>query len=298
MKHFTSLVFCLLFIEISVAQIANFNNFPTLKPSHILDENLTNISFALSMRVVVSNYEGPLVRLRRANDNAVLDFGWGDNDIVDITAINAWRGVNNVYVVIWYDQSGLGRNAVQNTITSQPQFFSITALPYFQGDGFDDFLTISTPNGIQDVTNAGNQGSILGIMKVTTLSQNSFGVLMAGNRWSAHMNWGDDNLYFDPGICCNTTRSFYNATYVNLWKQYTFIKNSTNVIARTQGVERMNGIHNTGRCTLTNNFGIGTATGEPSFSTTAFNEFIMYNTDISSALMGDIEQDIITFWGV
>ena len=51
-------------------QIANYNHYPTIKPSHILDEKLTDISFAFSMRVLESDYTGAIVRLRRASDNA------------------------------------------------------------------------------------------------------------------------------------------------------------------------------------------------------------------------------------
>jgi hypothetical protein len=252
------------------------------------------------MRVVVSDYEGPLVRLRRANDNAVLDFGWADNDILDIAAINAWRGVNNVYMVIWYDQSGLGRNAVQNTIANQPQFFPNALLPYFQGDGVTNrYLTVSTTNGIQSVTNAGNQGSVIGVMLATNKNQHSFGVLTGGNRWSSHINWSDGRLYFDPGLCCDANRSVNNAANVNVWKQYTFIKNSTNIIIRISGTELLNGINTSSRCTSTDNFAIGWATGNESIiSTTAFNEFIMYNIDIPSTLVTNIEQDAITFWGI
>ncbi|HBS11541.1 MAG TPA: hypothetical protein DEO36_03215, partial [Flavobacteriaceae bacterium] len=104
-------------------QIAQYNHFPTMKPSHILDEKLDDISFAMSFRILESDYEGPLVRLRRASDNAELDFYHADNDIVDVDAINTWRAGANVYVVVWYDQSSLGRNAIQPTQNRQPRFF-------------------------------------------------------------------------------------------------------------------------------------------------------------------------------
>lgn len=299
MKRYIVLILCLFFIEITFAQIANFNDFPTLKPSHILDENLTDISFAFSMRVIVSDYDGPLVRLRRANDNAVQDFGWTDNDIVDVNAINTWRGGSNVFIEVWFDQSGLGRNAAQTAIALQPQFYPNATLPYFQGDGSNDYLLITTANGIQDLTNAGSQGSVLGVIKATNLAQHTFGVLTSSNRWSTHINWIDGNLYFDPGICCNSTRAFSNTANVNLWKQYTFVKTSTNAIARSSGVQRFNGAHTTGRCTVTSNFTICWANGNTSsYSTSSFNELIMYRTDISTTLINDIEQDTMTFWGI
>ena len=282
------------------AAIANYNHFPALKPSHILDEKLTNISFAFSMRVLESDYNGPLIRLRRASDNAEKDFGWGDNDILDVAAIDSWRNGSNVYVHTWYDQSGLGRDAIQTTSSRQPQFYPNAGQPYFKGDGTDDHLTVDTPNGIQDVTNNGNEGTVLLVLEATKKSQHTFGVLTGSDRWSTHVNWGNNNLYFDPGICCNNPRYFANSINVGVWKQYTFIKTNVDVIARTGGVEKFNGTHTTGRCTRTEDFAIGWATGNEAYyhSNTSFTELIMYNIDISAATYQEIENNTIIFWGL
>ena len=277
------------------SQIAQHNHFPTIKPSHILDEKLENISFALSMRVVESNYDGPLVRLRRASDNVEMDFKWGDNDIVDVAAINTWRGASNVHLVTWYDQSGLNRNAVQPDANRQPQFLPDAAHPYFQGNGTTR-LDINT--SIQVLTNAGANGSVLGIFTATKRNQHSFGVLRGRNRWSTHINWGDNNMYFDPGICCNSPRSFDNTANVNKWNQYTFIRTNTTVFARQKSVLKFTGNHTTGRCTINNNFGILYANGTNSsaHSTIKISEMIMYNTDISATNYSEIEENQIKFW--
>lgn len=299
-KILPTLIFCLLFFKTTYAQIAQYNHFPTLKPLHILDGNLSNISFALSMRVLESDYVGPLVRLRRSSDNAELDFSWSDNDIVDISGIDTWRNGSDVYIVRWYDQSGLGRDAVQNIANNQPRFYPDTNIPYFQGDGSNDHLTIDTPNGIQDVTNAGVEGTVLSVMSATTKEQHTFGVLTDADRWSSHVNWSNNYLYFDPGICCNDPRNFSNSTNVNNWAHYTFIKTDTHVIARSNGVEKFNGLHTTGRCTRTEDFAIGWATGNQStnHATTSFSEFIMYNTNIINTQYQAIEENTIIFWGL
>ena len=280
--------------------ISNYNHFPTLKPSHILDEKLTNISFAFSMRVLESDYTGSLVRLRRSSDNAEKDFLWGDNDIVDVAAINTWRNGSNVFVHIWYDQSGLGRDAVQTTRNRQPRFYPDATMPYFQGDGSNDHLTVDTPNGIQDVTNNGNQGTVLTVMNATTRSQHSFGVLTGVDRWSTHINWSNNNVYFDPGICCNNPRFFSNTSNAGQWTQYTFIKTNTNAIARAGTIEKFNGAHTMGICTRTEDFAIGWATGDQSgnHATTSFTEMIMYKTDIATSEYEEIEENAMTFWGI
>jgi hypothetical protein len=299
-NYFSYSILIFLLPIVAYGAMGNYNHFPTIKPSHIIDEKLTNISFAFSMRVLESDYTGSLVRLRRDSDNAEKDFAWGDNDIVDVEAIDAWRNGANVYVHTWYDQSGLGRDAVQTTQSRQPRFYPNATMPYFKGDGYDDHLIVDTPNGIQDVTNNGNQGAVLSIMNATTKSQHSFGVLTGSDRWSTHINWNNNNVYFDPGVCCNNPRNFNNSANIGKWIHYTFIKTDTNVIARANGIEKFNGTHTTGRCTRTEDFAIGWATGNQSgnHSTTSFTEIIMYKTDISASEYLEIEENAMTFWGL
>ncbi len=299
-NYLSSFIVIFILPMITYGEIANYNHFPTIKPSHILDEKLTDISFAFSMRVLESDYTGSLVRLRRASDNAEKDFVWGDNDIVDVAAINTWRNGSNVFVHTWYDQSGLGRDAVQTTQNRQPRFYPDATIPYFQGDGSNDHLTVDTPNGIQDVTNNGDQGTVLTLINATKITQHSFGVLTGSDRWSTHINWSENTVYFDPGICCNNPRSFANASNEGKWALYTFIKTSTNAIARVDGTEKFNGAHTTGRCTRTEDFAIGWATGDQSYNhaTTSYTEMIMYKTDIAASEYEEIEENTMTFWGL
>ncbi|MEE9362879.1 MAG: hypothetical protein V3U92_09815 [Cellulophaga sp.] len=287
-----------LFSVLVSGQVAQHNQFPSVLPKHILDDKLENISFALSMRVVESDYNGSLIRLRRNNDNQEKDFGWGDNDIVDVNAINTWKGTASVYVVIWYDQSGLGRNAVQPMASRQPRFFPDATHPYFQGNGSTHRLDINT--SIQVLTNLGANGTLLGIITATTKSQHCFGVLSGRNRWSAHINWVNNNTYFDPGNCCNNPRYFNNTSSVNKWNQYTFIRTSTTVAARRKATLMFSGNHTTGRCTLNNNFGIlyANGTGSSHHSTIKISELIMYKTDISDTIYKEIEGNEITFWNL
>lgn len=303
MKKFFLTTSILLFTVFGYGQIVNYNHFPTLKPNHILDAELTNISFAFSMRVLESDYNGPLIRLRRESDDAEQDFGWASNDKVDTDAINTWRGTDNVYVHTWYDQSGLGRNAVQTTNNRQPRFYPI-ATPYFAGDGTNDYLIIDTPNGVQDVTNAGDEGTVLAVMRATRKAQFTFGVNRrtggTENRWSSHINWSNNRVYFDPGFCCNPpARDFGNSTNIDRFRHYTFIKTSTNTIARRSGIEQFNASYIRGHCTLTLDFTIGWANGNDyKYATTGFTEFIMYRTDINATLYEKIENNSRTFWGL
>lgn len=311
----TKLTYCLLLISsLCLAQIAHYNQFPTLRPNNVnlLEENLTDISFAYSMRLLDYNYTGPLIRLRRSNDNAEQDFFPADNDIVDFTAINTWGAAANLFVVTWYDQSGLGRNASQTNAISQPQFLNIENEPYFSGDGNDDLLEV--PVSIQTLTEGGKNGSIFGVFYATDRSDTAFGVVNNRNRWSTHINWRDENTYFDPGSCCQAGRSFANdvapAGSLELWDQYSFVRRDdpTNAnidrrILRLGGEEKVNfDYDNALNCTLNVNMGISAAINingnGTSYSTTRFIEMVMYAQGKDDDFINNIEQNQINFWGL
>jgi hypothetical protein len=75
-------------------------------------------------RRLVSNYTGPLIRIRRANDNAEQDIGFtasGGHDVLDESAVTSFVGANNWFIVTVYDQSINGFHMTQATAGSQPQ---------------------------------------------------------------------------------------------------------------------------------------------------------------------------------
>lgn len=285
----------LLFISSSIySQIGQYNNFPTMHYYHILDDKLDSISFALSLRQVNSSYAGPLIKLRRASDNAELDFYKGKNDIVDVDSINNWRNGSTVYMTIWYDQSGLGRNAVQTNTTFQPQFIPDPTKPYFFGDGSNDRMDILTD--IKTLTNNGANGTVFSVYYSTNRNQTSWGSAGGGYRWFAHLNWGNGNAYFDPGQCCNNPRNFSNPG--NTWSTLTCIRTNTNVIMRRNNILQFNGVFSLSDFLGNSNFGILHTGAGSSFATNRFAELIMYKYDISNTKISNIELDQISFWNL
>ncbi len=299
--------------------MAHYNQYPTMQPQpqHILDEKLENVSFAFSHRNLVSDYNGPLIRLRRVSDNVELDFYADGAGIVDLAAINNWRSGANVYVTVWYDQSGLNHHAIQANITQQPQFIPDPTLPHLVGDGSNDILLVQ--EDFQNLTENGKNGSVLGVFFATDRAGIAFGVNTASERWLTHINWSNKQCYFDPGYCCNNPRSFFNyppthATNpgsLTKWDQYSFVRrndlsNSTTdrTIMRLGGIEKVNGgLPDNQSCNLTYNFGICAASssisGSPSVSSnTKFVEIIMYKTGLSDTELEEIEQNQIGFWNL
>ncbi len=90
-------------------------------PLLLLDKVQPAAAAAYGLRLLRSQYVGPLIRLRRASDSAELDFS---ADLIttrlDLDAIAAWAGGDS-FVVTWYDQIGT-QDATQDTAGAQPQF--------------------------------------------------------------------------------------------------------------------------------------------------------------------------------
>ncbi len=298
MKYYVLLIH-LVFYAFGFSQIAHYNQFPSLAPKHILDDKLTDISFAFSMRILESDYNGPLIRLRRNSDNQEQDFFCASNDIVDIAAINAWRGSDQVFVVTWYDQSGLGRNAIQNTENFQPEFItSDPTRPYFVGDGANDRLDVNT--SIQTLTNVGINGTVFITAYATDNNQFTFGTRQPGNntnRWSVHLNWTDDFVYFDSGICCDAVRRASNTN--NEWQQFSFVRANIVQSIRKNGTILVSGNYTNGRCTATNNFGILYSNGNNrNFADNRITELIMYRMEVTGDQLIETEENQINFWNI
>jgi len=81
-------------------------------------EGLPASAVALSIRRLRSGYSGPLLKVRRDDDNTELDIGATLAGNLDVTALGAFCGSASCFVRTWYDQSGNSRHA-QMTTTSQ-----------------------------------------------------------------------------------------------------------------------------------------------------------------------------------
>ena len=94
----------------------------------------TPSSVAYSLRRLSSTYTGPVLRIRRSNDNELRDVYFDGNGVLSLssqvsaagggtattTTLQTWIGSNSGTVAIWYDQSGNSRNISNSTTSRQP----------------------------------------------------------------------------------------------------------------------------------------------------------------------------------
>jgi len=92
--------------------------------SFLLDQYPSSTSvYGYSLRKLTNSYSGPVIRVRRDNDNAESDIGFNNNEL-DTDALTTFVGSNNAYVTTWYDQGGLGNNIINATAARQPLIVS------------------------------------------------------------------------------------------------------------------------------------------------------------------------------
>ncbi len=110
----------------------------------------SNLNRIYGLQRLNTAYTGNIINIRRSSDNTNVDFTVDSTNTTLITSstgqtLSSWLGVGNANVVIWYDQSGNGRNLTQFTNGNQPGFSTTTGLLYRTGlyMNFPDAMAIT-----------------------------------------------------------------------------------------------------------------------------------------------------------
>lgn len=169
-------------------------------PSLLLDV-YPGARFAFSFRKLSNSYSGPSIRVRRSSDDAEQGIGFV-SDVLDTASLLSFVGSSDGYIVIWYDQTGNGYDAVQTNMTYQPKIVSAGVIELLNGnpvmrmDGSDDYLTLplSSVNGLTSATQ-------FGVFK-TQVTGGGFWGYNNDNGGATHHPWTDGNIY--EGFGSNT----------------------------------------------------------------------------------------------
>jgi hypothetical protein len=174
---------------------------------------LTALRCIYSFKLVITKYLGPILNVRRASDNASLNFyadaygNIGQNYGAKGTSLSTWLASTTGYVVTWYDQSGLGNHLVQNNTAYQPQIILNDA------GGICIYLnTISGTNAsqMQSINNIFTTSTVvdshivcalksLTYVSNATIDLNSPAVYSGTSRYGCHLPWSDGTYYYDAG---------------------------------------------------------------------------------------------------
>lgn len=87
-------------------------------------DNSTPATGAYSLRKLSSSYLGSAIQVRRSSDNTSQNIGFDSNGNLDTNSLTSFVGSGDGFLTIWYDQSGTGNNAIQNTLLNQPKIIT------------------------------------------------------------------------------------------------------------------------------------------------------------------------------
>lgn len=210
-----------------------------------------------------ANYNGPTVRLRRSVDSQITDFyadisgnltsGSAGSGI----ALSQWTGSGVAYVNVWYDQSGKGRDASQNTVTLQPTLPQMGGLVDFTTDG--TFLTLpdgTVPTGNSSYTVTARHGYIW----------NSKGAFLASGNGSNHASntFRRDNDRYVNYWWVNDIGTLSNTCFDGNTVTFSYDNATRDTTTSINGIKNNNNVRTTSRnSAASNNFiGKSTAAGE------------------------------------
>jgi hypothetical protein len=287
----------------------------TVPTSSVLPSNYgSEAAAAYSLRYVSSTYTGPVVKVRRSNDDNELDFT--PSEITDGT-LETWVGANNGFVTTWYDQSGNGRNATQTTATYQPQIVSSGTLikengiPTTQYDGVNDYLQInnSSATGSNPINISGSSVSVFTVLTPT----NNNSAYIFGNYQGSGVYDGDHVLFHqDPSGSGITFKNSYddnvnpiqelsslysiNTTY--LWTNILSL-GSTAFMYVNNSLESSTSDTTDGNFTSDQDWVIGARSIDPSVEVWGgkMSEIILHKSDQSSNRQ-DIESNINNYYNI
>jgi hypothetical protein len=165
-------------------------------------------------------YSGAIFNIRRSTDNVTCDF-YGDS-IGNLgqapgalgIQINDWLGTATGYVTIWYDQSGKGNHATQQTFTLQP--FINTSIKWVDFTSFSGTAYMNLPNGTVPM-----QISYTFIVRHGAINNNDGGIIGAGqnntnlgNNLRRDGSYGYWNYWYGNDAGANTSYTTGNVVTV------------------------------------------------------------------------------------
>jgi hypothetical protein len=271
------------------------------------------------------------IRVRRSSDNTQQDIGFDAYGKLDTAALLSFVGTGTGYVTRWYDQSGNGRDMVQNGTANQGVIVNAGSL-VTRSDGSAGISLNSGLNGAYDssdtnadyMTVAGVAGtawqSVMVVMKAQSTRSNDYGSafnLMASQdpRLSVHYGWGN-TLYFDINTSSTTSRVTGGTVTPNVANDLVFeghTGNTTSGTAALNYTDANQAIFMDGSLASSNNtltasiqtgatWTLGRHSSNYSAQSMIASEFMVYlatdnSTPSIQTLRGTSDDDVITYAG-
>lgn len=107
-----------------------------------LDDHEDDLEVAFGLRRLLTSYEGDAIRVRRSSDSTEQDIGFVAGAL-DIASLEAFCGAGDGFAAKWYDQSGNGHDAAEETGGLQPQVVAAGSVLTANGEPTVRFIRAS-----------------------------------------------------------------------------------------------------------------------------------------------------------
>ncbi|WP_205753045.1 Ig-like domain-containing protein [Aquirufa beregesia] len=183
-------------------------------------------SVAFSVRKLSTSYTGKIMQVRRASDHATVDIGFDSNSELSgssiCTVISAgssglslgatlsfasFYAGTDVFVSIWYDQSGNSNHLTQITASNQPQLVSSGSLILEGNKPFLRFSGTISGTDYKSLALASALSTNALVMAVNKFQSSGSGFLLgdaANNNWNSGSS---SNLLFSPTLASSSIRN-------------------------------------------------------------------------------------------
>jgi len=277
------------------------------RTANLLLDEYPNAHRAYSVRKLRTDYTGYAMKVRESGNDYTADVSFDDDGFVSASSpvanlsggsgatLGAFiGGSNDGFVTVWYDQSGEGSNATQDTAANQPQIYSGGSLIT---EGSKAALLFS--GDLLKVDEAGLALGSITTFAVMSHTNTAFGVpwnlsYAAGNYYLHFKNSSEDQYWYDSG----DSASHSSSTSQKLFS-YTGGSGTDKQILYANGVASSEKGDSTDTSSLTDNAnnGIGGIWDISLFYAGEFQEFIVYDSDQSSNV-SNIESNINTAFSI
>ncbi|MDI6046967.1 hypothetical protein [Flavobacterium yafengii] len=113
--------------------VAGFDGYSQNTLDNLGLTSATPAAGAYSLRKLSSSYVGSAIQVRRSTDNTTQNIGFDSNGNLDANSLTSFVGSGDGFLTIWYDQSGTGNNAIQNTLLNQPKIVTTRVIERSNG---------------------------------------------------------------------------------------------------------------------------------------------------------------------
>lgn len=246
-------------------------------------DDYPNAAAAYSVRLLSSTYSGALVRIRRANDNSEEDFYPDSNNELSLnsgdgggTTLGSWIGINDGYIVTWYDQSGNSRDASQAVSSQQAKilnggsFITVNAKPAL------DFTIDNTQEVASSIPSSSNYSlfSVLSSTDTQAIPYNN-----TPNGSGSYFSWWQNGSTSNPNSGVGTPSYYYDSLLINPSNTQTLYNNYATGNQEFQQVVNLD-------FSTWSNFVFG-GWGSSGYAFTGyFQEIVLYDSDQTSNISG------------